>query len=364
MSAVKRTLVFLSVIISFATSVSAQQTQDQDEPIKLKADLVTLTASVTGRNGRPVKSLKQEDFVVYEDGIRQKITHFAPTEEPFTIMLMLDISGSTRNDIDLIKRAAKGFLGELSNRDRVGVIVFSKDIELIADFDASRDKVASAIDQVDSTEGDITQRYTAATGTSFYDALYIAVEESPFHKIEGRKAIVCMSDGVDSTSLKRYKQVAPLVEKSEASVYFLVPGTQDAMLAGLIKPRSDPGYINFSQSQIERFYDEYYPDSKDRNLPIHKISPLIRREMLDGLYDIADRDMKQLAERTGGKAYPVSALTDLAAVYKQVADSLRSQYSIGYYPQKDVRDGRWRTIRVETRTRGYIVRARSGYWAK
>lgn len=363
MSAVKKVSVFLSILLLAAT-VAAQQTQDQDDPIKLKADLVTLTASVADRGGRSVKSLKQEDFIIYEDGVRQSITHFAPTQEPFTIMLMLDVSGSTQEEIDLIKRAARGFLGELTDRDRIAVIVFSRDIELIADFDYSRDKVQSAIEQVASAEGDIAQRFTAATGTSFYDALNQAASESSFLGIEGRKAIVCMSDGVDSTSLKRYKEIAPLVEKSGASVYFLVPKTEDAMLAGLIKPRGDPQYINFSQSQVERFYDEYYPDSADRGMARHDIPPLIRREMVNGLYDIADREMKLLAERTGGRAYPVNALTDLSAVYKQVADSLRSQYSIGYYPENEKRDGRWRAIRVETRQRGHIVRARSGYWAK
>jgi VWFA-related protein len=365
MSAVKKLVsLLLFLFIAASATAMAQEQKDKDDAIKLKTDLVTLTASVMSRNGHPVKSLTKDDFVIYEDGVRQRITHFAPTEEPFTIMLLLDISGSTSNDIELIKRAAQGFLGELTARDRVAVIVFSRDIEMIAGFDQSRDRVKSALDQVATAEGDITQRFTVSTGTSFYDALAQAVSDSSFSKIEGRKAIVCMSDGVDSTSLKNYKQIAPLVEKSEASVYFLVPNTQDALLEGLIKTRNDPGYVNFSQSQVDRFYQEYYPDSADRSVPTHKIPPLIRREMVNGLYDIADRDMKQLAERTGGKAYPVNALTDLSAVYKQVADSLRSQYSIGYYPENETRDGRWRKIRVEAKTQAYTVRTRSGYWAK
>lgn len=365
MSAVKKLLsLLLFFLIATSATIMAQEQKDQDDAIKLKTDLVTLTASVLSRNGLPVKSLTKDDFIIYEDGVKQRITHFAPTEEPFTIMLLLDISGSTSNEIELIKRAAKGFVSELTARDRVAVIVFSKEIEMVASFDYSRDRVESALDQLASAEGDIAQRFTASTGTSFYDALAQAASESSFRNIEGRKAIVCLSDGVDSTSLKNYKEISPLVEKSEASVYFLVPNTQDTLLEGLIKTRSDPGYVNFSQSQVERFYREYYPDSADRGVPTHKIPPLIRREMVNGLYDIADRDMKQLAERTGGRAYPVNALTDLSAVYKQVADTLRSQYSIGYYPENETRDGRWRKIRVEAKPQAYTVRTRSGYWAK
>ncbi len=85
--------------------------------------------------------------------------------------------------------------------------------------------------------------------------------------------------------------------------------------------------------------------------------------MATALYEIARRDLRQLASRTGGRVYPVSALTDLAAIYKQVADDLRSQYSISYYPINEAHDGRWRSIRVEVQRPGVSVRSRSGYWA-
>jgi VWFA-related protein len=349
-------------LLLVATFVRPQQ--QQEESIRLKTDLVTVTAQVTDRGGRVTKSLRAEDFIIYEDGIRQKVAHFASTEEPFAITLLLDISGSTQSDIELIKRAARGFLSELRRDDRISVVVFSREITRIAEFEDTRRQVEVAIDEVNSTEGSIDQRFNANTGTSFYDALRQAATDQSFKNIQRRKAIVCMSDGVDSTSRLTYREVAGAVEKSGASVYFLALNTEESLIAGLIKPRSDPGYINLSQSQIDRYYDEFDSDSPDRLTSRHTITPETRTEIAKGLYRIADRDMKQMAERAGGRVYPVSALTDLAAVYKQVADNLRSQYTIGYYPDNDARDGRWRTIRVEVRQPDASVRARSGYWAK
>ncbi len=354
-------MVFLAVtLLSIAAPA---QPPRQDETIKLKTDLVTVSATVI-EGGSAVKSLRAQDFIIYEDGVRQKITHFASTQEPFTIMLLLDISGSTQNDIELIKRAARGFLKELRRDDRVAVIVFSREIESIADFEDSRETLEAAIDQVASAEGDITQRFTPATGTSFYDALGRAADDLRLRKTEGRKAIVCMSDGVDSTSRLTYREVAGAVEKSEASVYFLALNTEEAMIEGLLKNPYDPGYINFSKSQVDRYFDEFDSSSPNRALPRQALPPALLREMAEGLYRIAERDMKQVVERAGGRVYAVNALTDLASVYKQVADNLRSQYTLGYYPENDSRDGRWRTIKVEVARPGASVRARSGYWAK
>jgi VWFA-related protein len=340
-----------------------RQARDQDEPIRLKTDLVTVTAAVTGANAGAIKSLKADDFAIYEDGVKQKIAHFAATEEPYTLLLLLDISGSTRDEIALMKRAARNFLGELRFDDRVGVIVFSREVEMIAEFTDARAQVSSAIDGISMVEGEDGHRFTTKTGTSFYDAMYLAVEESPLKEVEGRKAIVCMSDGVDSASKMKFSDIEPLAEKSGASVYFLEMNTEEATLQGLLKTKTDPDYLNFSQSQIDRYYAEHDPDSLQRFRPRQTLSPETTREINAGLYKLSRRELRLLGERTGGRVYPVKTLSDLSGVYKQVGDELRSQYSIGYYPSNRARDGGWRSIRVETRARGATVRARSGYRA-
>jgi VWFA-related protein len=354
-------IVLLFALLFFSSVAQAQD--PQDEPIKLKSNLVTVTASVIDRAGRINKSLKAEDFVVYENGTKQQIEIFASTEEPFTLMLLLDLSGSTQNDLTLIKNAAKNFLAELREQDKVGVIIFSGEVELIADFKDSRAAVESAIDRLAPAGAQEGYRFSTKTGTAFYDALYLAIEDSSLKEIEGRKAIICMSDGVDSTSKMNYADIAPLVEKSEASVYLLELNTEAATLAGLLKERTDPTYLNFSKSQLERYYDEYEPESIERHIPREVLSKEAKEKINKGLYKLARRNMKELSERTGGREYGVKTLTDLAGVYKQVADDLRSQYSIGYYSTNDKHDGQWRTIKVESK-KGGTVRARSGYWAK
>jgi VWFA-related protein len=359
MGSVKSIIHFCLFVLIIAPLARGQQ----DEPVRLKADLVSVAASVKDAQGRVTKSLKAEDFVVYEDGARQQISHFAATEEPFALLLLLDISGSTREEVALIKRAAKKFLEELRADDRAGVIVFSREVEMIAELTDSRERVEAEIDRLAPPAGNETHKFTSKTGTSFYDALYLAIEESPLKQIEGRKAIVCVSDGVDSTSLKLYGDIQRLAEKSEAALYFLQLNTEEATLAGLLKTRNDPGYLNFSESQVNRYFDEFDPDAPERAMPRHAISPVMRREMNAGLYELARRQMREMSERTGGRIYPVFTLMDLVGVYKQVADDLRSQYLIGYYPTNDKRDGRWREIRVEVRLKGASVRARSGYRA-
>lgn len=359
---------WLSILIILASHLFAQaqepRSREQDEPVRLKSDLVTVSASVIDPNGRAIKSLKPEDFTIYEDGVRQKISHFAATEEPFTLLLVLDLSGSTRDDISLIKRAARNFLGELRFDDRVGVIVFSREIEMISEFTDPRAEVLTAIDRVATPAGEEGHRFTTNTGTSFYDALFLAVEESPLKQTEGRKAIVCMSDGVDSTSKMKFADVMPLAEKSGASIYFLELNTEQATLQSLLKPRSDPDYVNFSQSQIDRYYAEHDPESIQRFRPRTALSPETTREINTGLYETSRRELRSLGERTGGRVYTVRSLSDLAGVYKQVADDLHAQYSIAYYPSNNTHDGRWRSIKVETRAQNATVRARSGYRAK
>lgn len=337
--------------------------QEPDKPLRLKTDLVTLTASVADRDGRAIKSLKAGDFDIYEDGVKQRIGHFAPMEEPFALMLLLDVSGSTRADLSLMRQAAANFLAELRRDDRVGIVAFSTQVELIAGLTSDRQAIESAIKEVEPPI-EIGPSFTSSSGTSFYDVLKFAVSEPTFKSVDGRKAIVCMSDGVDSTSKLGYQAAAGLVERSGVSVYFLELDTEQSTLAGLLKSKSEPGYMNLSLSQINRYFDQYEPDSIERHRERLALPIPLRERINAGLYKIARRELREMSDRTGGRVYQVRSLNDLEGVYKQVADDLRSQYSIGYYPINEAYDGRWRTIRVEVRRRDARVRARSGYWAE
>ena len=367
----RNTIKAVAVVLTLAVLAAGQQSEtkksdpaDQDAPLVLKSDLVSVAASVTDRNGRPIKSLASADFTIFEDGLRQKIAHFSASEEPFSLMLIIDVSGSTIADIDLMKRAARNFIAELRNDDKVAVIVFSGDVELVAGFKDTRERVMSELDSIATPAATSSaHRFNPNTGTSYYDALFLAVDQSPLKNAEGRKAIVCLTDAVDSTSKMPFAETAKMVEKSDASVYILRLDTEEATLTGLLKDYNDRGYLGFSQSQIDRYYDMYDKDSIERHKDRRFISPLTRRRINAGLYEIARREASDICERTGGRVYPVAKLSDLSNVYKQVADDLRSQYLIGYYSSNETHDGKWRKIRVQVRSRDANLRAREGYWA-
>ena len=365
----KKIALFVMVFFPFcALAATARQEprqdkQDkQDDTIRLRSDLVSLNASVVDSRGHAIEQLDARDFEVYEDGVKQTISSFSATQEPFTLMLLLDVSGSTAHEISLIKDAARSFLEHLGPEDRIGVIVFSNEVVLVAEIPDSRDRVKQEIDRITNAGGAAGYQFSQNTGTSFYDALYLAVNEESFKQVKGRKAIIVMSDGVDSTSRKRFGEVARIVEASKASVYFLELDTEKANLDAILKPRSDPGYANFSQSQIDRYYERYDQGSSDRYLPRPSLPDELRKRINRGLYEIARSDLAELADKTGGQVYQVRTVWDLAGVYQQIAADLRNLYSIGYYSSNDARDGKWRTIRVVVNRQGAKVQARPGYW--
>ncbi|HYM00414.1 MAG TPA: VWA domain-containing protein [Blastocatellia bacterium] len=249
--------------------------QDQEQTIHLRSDLVSVNAAVTDSSGHSITGLTPDDFVVFEDGVRQKITNFAATEAPFEVMLLLDLSGSTSEEIGLIRDAARNFLGQLNRRDRAGVLAFSGEVYSVAALDDSLESVESKVEDLQPTGGSGKFRFNTNTGTAFYDALYGTVTETELGKNKGRKAIVCVSDGVDSTSRTSYREMARQVEASGTPVYFLNLDTEQQNLDLLLKGPNDPNYANFSRSQIDRYFDRYNPVSLDRNLP----PPMIPREM-------------------------------------------------------------------------------------
>jgi len=362
----KKIVVLLALIVfsSCGLTVRAGQEpkQNQEDTIRLRSDLVSLNASVVDGRGHAIEGLEARDFEVYEDGVKQTIANFSATSEPFTMMLLIDVSGSTAQDVDLMKDAARSFLEHIGPEDRLGVIVFSNEVVEVAELTDTRERVIQEIAGITTSGGGAGRRFSQNTGTSFYDALYLAVNESSLKQVKGRKAIICMSDGVDSTSRSRFPEVARAVEDSKASVYFLELDTEKANLDAVLKPRSDPGYANFSQSQVDRYYDKYDRGSPDRNLPRDLLREDLRRHINRGLYEIARSELSEMAGKTGGRIYPVRTVWDLAGVYGQIAADLRTLYSIGYYSTNEAKDGRWRSIRVAVNRPGGKVRTRPGYW--
>lgn len=329
-----------------------KQDDQQTATIRVDTDLVSIDVTVTNSTGgRSVTGLNAEDFVIYEDGVRQKISNFSTTGA-FNLVLVMDTSGSTQDQVTLMRRAARRFLDELRPQDRIAVIEFNEKVELLEDLTADRGKIEKAISLLKPGEG-----------TSFYDALQLTIEEV-LKPVEGRKAIIALTDGVDSYGFGTFDQIVPGIEKAGASIYFLELDTEAFTEAGILRDCRDHAHFEFSQKQLKKYLNEYAEGADPSDYESHcHLSKMERMQINRRLYESARRELREMASKSGGRVYPVKQLQQLEPAYAQIASDLRTQYSLGYYPTNDKHDGKWRTLRVEVKRSGLVVNTRPGYRA-
>ncbi|MCG3162426.1 MAG: hypothetical protein JMDDDDMK_03680 [Acidobacteria bacterium] len=330
-----------------------QDKKDEMGTIRLDTDLVSVDVIVTDRDGnRSSALLKASDFAVYEDGVRQKISNFSATDVPFNLVLLLDTSGSTRDEVGLMRRAARRFLDELRPQDRIAVIQFNKQVEMLEDLTSDRAKIEEALQLLD-----------AGSGTSFYDSLKLTIDEV-FKKVEGRKAIVALTDGVDSFGYTTFDQILPALEQSNILTYFLELDTEEFTQAGMARDCSNDNHFEFSRKQLKKYIAEYGTDAVlSEHQPHCLLSRTERMQINRRLYESARRELREMANKTGGRVYPVKDTGQLEPAYSQIAAELRTQYSIAYYPTNEKHDGKWRALRVVVNRSGFGARTRPGYRA-
>ena len=248
--------------------------------------LMRFTASVLDRNGRAIGGMRESDFTVWENGIERRVTSVAPANEPFNLVLLLDVSGSVEERMDFIRKAARDFLRTTSPQDRISIISFRDDIQVISDFSTDRQMLSKKLDEID-----------AGGGTALYDALGYVLSE-PLKRLRGeRTAIVVMSDGDDNKSFLPFPAILEALLESGALVYPLyVP-------SGLIPESSVPK-------------------------PEITIDPLRTRYLT--LTTRAEDEGRKLAAASGGIYYPIRRLEDLQKAYDDVVAQLRSAYTITY----------------------------------
>jgi VWFA-related protein len=353
-------------LAAFVPQLAAQEAQDkqrQDKQtemgtIRLNTDLVTVDAIVTDRDGNRISGvLKASDFVIYEDGVRQAINSFSATDAPFNLVLLLDTSGSASREIELMRRAALRFLNELRPGDRVAVIQFSKEVELLKDLTSERAEIEEAL-----------RLLKPGSGTSFYDSLKLAIDEV-FKEVEGRKAVVALSDGVDSFGYTTFEQILAEIESSNVLTYFLELDTEEFTQAGMARDCSDESHFEFSRKQFKKYLTEYEKgdgkgDVISENQPHCLLSRLERMQINRRLYESARRELREMANKTGGRVYPVKDLQQLEPAYSQIAAELRTFYSMSYYPTNENHNGKWRTLRVKVNRPGFVAKTRPGYRAR
>jgi VWFA-related protein len=272
--------------------------------------LMRFNASVTDRHGRAIGGMKESDFTVYENGEERRVTNVAPTNEPFNLVLLLDVSGSVEERIDFIRKAARDFLNTASPQDRIAIISFRDDIQIISDLSTDRRLLSRKLDEID-----------AGGATALYDALGYVLAD-PLKKLRGeRTAIVVLSDGDDNKSFVPFPAILDAIAESGALIYPLyVP-------SGLIPEASVPR-------------------------PEATIDPLRSRYLT--LTTRAEEEGKQLAAVSGGVYYPIRHLRELQRAYDDVVVQLRTAYTITY--ASNSRPSNSPRVRVRANREGASVR--------
>ncbi|HEU4386472.1 MAG TPA: VWA domain-containing protein [Blastocatellia bacterium] len=302
----------------------------------MRAEEVLLNVTVTDEYGHQETGLKKQDFIISEDGKRQDITSFLVSTVPVNVLLLLDASGSVAGQIDSLRSAAEQFVKHLSPEDKVSAIEFHTNIELIQDWTSSQNDLMHAISWRFRPGVVRDKRGNATLGsTSLYDAVYLAATEQ-LAKVDGRKAIIMLTDGVDTSSKVTFEQALASVIKTGAVVY--VVSKARAFIQAL------KGYTN----PVSRVFGGGMAQAAGAAIAA-----------LEG----AEQLMTDLCKKTGGRIFSPIEDKELSGAYGEVAQELKSQYIITYVPKNEARDGQLRYIKVYLARAGYSARTRESYYA-
>src|SRR2546429_5064172 len=317
----------------------------EGDVVRVDTTLVTVPVSVLDRQGRFVPNLRREDFSVIENGVEQPIAYFEPAEKPFTVALLLDTSASTHFHLSEIKEAAIAFAKQLRPQDRVLIVSFNDEVLLLTE----------ATNDVNLIETIIEENVNTGNSTRLYDAVDLTVKER-LNKIKGRKAIVLFTDGVDTSSNPAtYQSTLREVEELDALIYPIQYDTTDYLRAmqgagsgsvTVVTTRRGP----FGTTTTQQTY----------NAPLNGGVPIPGSSKAD--YDRADQYLHALADKTGGRLYQANDTAQLAQAFTRIAEELRRQYSLGYYPKTENSEGsERRLIKVKVRQPNLAVKARDSY---
>lgn len=342
------------------------QEVDEGDVVRVDTQLISVPAVVVDKTGRPVINLKPEDFALFEDGKQQSIANFATTDAPFEVALLLDTSGSTREDVRLIQEAAHSFITALRPNDRVAVLAFNNQVH--GGSTLATVQVATRLTNDRPSLRRAVESIGASNGTPFYDGLARIVDtifdQPPSDEVRGRRAVVALTDGVDSASTGEYNEVKAKLRTSGVASYFIQVNTEDYVEDRLMADCQSGVGLRLSRAQLKRYRRIFFPSGTDADLEAFcQMGPFERMSISRKLYQLARQEMGELAKDSGGKTFDAASLGDARAAFAQVAKEIGTQYSLGYYSTNQARDGGFRNIKVELRgsAKGLQVRAREGY---
>ena len=325
------------------------KTVGDDEVVRIETNLVTMPVSVLDREGRFVSGLRQQDFRIFENGAEQKIGLFQTVEQPFTVILMLDVSPSTQWQIEDIQNAAITFIDQLRPEDKVEVVAFDERVQILSRPTNDRYVLQRAI-----------RRANFGDGTSLYEAVDHVLNRE-LSQIQGRKAVVLFTDGVDTTSRRAdYQSTISEAEESEALIYPIRFDTSRDMIGGGY-PGGGGGYPPMGRSGRITIADILAGVINGGQLPPVSYPGRRGAGNTRGEYETGKRYLETLAQNSGGRKFEADSLTNLDTAFSGIAEELRRQYSVGYYPDKPGQPGERRQITIRVNRPGLVVRAKNSY---
>jgi len=324
-----KALIIIVLVLSGFAAVQAQ-----DEVIRIDSSIVRLNVGVVDQKGRPIINLDKGNFTVYEDGVKQDILRFEPTVAPFSVVMILDMSGSTIPMRQVMKQAAFRFIDALSPDDRVAVVEFYDKVNLRNDFTTDRRTVANSI-SVSEGRGK----------SQFYKALDFSLNKLS-HEGTRRKAVIVLSDGIDTA-----------VQNADRSS---LENLTDEQVPTAIKPENSE-ILNQVLGKSDAMGVTIYPLALPTGDPAKLAEPTPRQV---AMYKAARARLQIVADRTGGTLNAINRLEDMGRIYASVAADMRALYTIEYQPVNEKRDGKWRAVKIVTADLELISRTRPGYFAK
>jgi len=354
-----------------ALAAPPARAQEDDDKVTVESNLIRLNVGVADPRGRAITDLTRGDFAVFEDGVAQTILNFETTEQPFSLVLLLDMSGSTLSFRTQLKQSALRFIDALSPADRVAVVSFWTEmkerkkgvkavdnIETLTGFTSDRPKIAFAID-----------RARGGGDTNLYKALRYSLDAL---KGEGtrRKAIVVLTDGIDS-DVRKEDRAATIKAATAAEAIATIKPDANATLAAVLNSADRQGVtiypLALPSGNLKRITDRATLSITPNKGTVpadlkHLTEPTPQQA---AIYASARVRLDTLANRTGGRLHEINRLEDMARIYAEVAAEVRTLYSIAYQSAGTrPRDGGWRAIQIQVARPDAIARTRPGYYAR
>jgi Ca-activated chloride channel homolog len=333
---------------------SDQQKEQQQQTIKIPTSLVTVPVIVTDRYGRFRAGLNRNDFSVLEDGVAQKIEEFSASEAPFSVALLIDTSRSTQSKLSAIRKAALSFIKQLYPRDSVMIVTFDEKVRFIGDFSSNPSDLEKSVKSLKSS-------YL----TSLYDAIYLTVTEK-MSKIQGRKAIVILTDGVDTASKKAtFESAIDLIASTGIITYTIQYETRNVggpVMGPVLLPPSPPNrFISNLAGRSFTWQDQQQP-SAPGSRPSTRVNSQEKQPLRDR-HLIATEFLRALAVQSGALHLRAENIENTSFAFRRIADELRNQYTLTYISSNEARDGKYRSIAVNLNGNDVIARFRLGYRA-